>query len=385
MSSKEIKERRFFIVAGEASGDHHAAALMKDMLARDPGCRFAGIGGPQMKAQGLDDLYHIDEMAVMGFSEVLYRLPFFWRVMRAVIEYILSWEPERVILIDYPGFNLRLARRLCGTPIPVSYYISPQLWAWKAGRIRTIRRCVDQMLVIFPFEEAWYRARGVEAQFVGHPFLEEPEPQISREEYLQSIGFDVQEPVLTLFPGSRKQELERHLPALHAAARMLKEAVPNMQVLMGLAKGLSLAWIPKFMHQDITVTTIHPRLALRYADAAIVASGTSTLEAAIWGVPMVVVYKMSALSAWLGRRLVNVPHVGMVNILAEEEVVPEFLQERLQPGPITRAILRFFQDEAYGQTVREQLRRVRESLRPPAQINGDGASMTVAKAILKGT
>ena len=371
MSQAPSQQRRFFILAGEASGDRHGAALMAAMGVQDPGCRFAGIGGSQMQTVGLDCLYDVGKMSLVGFSEVLRQLPFLWRTMRHIMDHISRWKPERVILIDYPGFNLRLAKRLRRLRIPVTYYISPQLWAWREGRIATIRKCVDQLLVIFPFEVTWYPQRGVTAQFVGHPIMEEPEPDIPRDDYLLGLGMDPHLPVLTLFPGSRRHELDRHLQLFYDTARLLQRDTPGLQVILGLARGLSPKLVPSDIRLELLVTTTRPRLALRYADAAIIASGTSTLEAAVWGVPMVVVYRMSPFSWWLSHRLVKLPYVGMVNILSGELVVPEFLQDRAQPGPIARATVRYFQDETYRQAVQTKLGHLRQSLAAPPK---DGAA-----------
>ena len=367
---------------------------MAAMGLQDPACRFAGIGGSHMQAVGLDCLYDAEKMSLVGFSEVFRQLPFLWRTMGRIMDYIASWQPERVILIDYPGFNLRLAQRLRRLRIPVTYYISPQLWAWRAGRITTIRECVDQLLVIFPFEVAWYHERGVTAQFVGHPIMEEPEPDIPRDDYLHGLGMDPHLPVLTLFPGSRRHELDRHLQLFCDTARLLQKETPGLQVILGLAQGLAPELVPSEMRRELLVTTTRPRLALRYADAAIIASGTSTLEAAVWGVPMVVVYRMSAFSWWLGRRLVKLPYVSMVNILSGEVVVPEFLQDRAQPGPIARATGRYFQDETHRQTVQAKLSHLRQSLTTPPEGGAPGdldrtstasqPSHRAARAILAG-
>lgn len=374
MSTPTASDRRFFIVAGEASGDNHGASLMAAIQEMEPSCCFAGIGGVHMQALGMECLYRAEEMALVGIWEVVRRLPFLLRAMRRTSNYILNWRPERVILIDYPGFNLRLARRLHQAGIPVTYYISPQLWAWKEGRITTIRNCVDQLLVIFPFEVDWYRQRGVEARFVGHPILEEAPPETSRRDYLKGLGLNHERLVLTLFPGSRQQELDRHLTLFHEAAGLLKEQLPELQVVLGLADGLAPKSVPADIRRKLVVTTSLPRLALRYADAAIVASGTATLEGAVWGVPMVVVYRISPLSWWLGRRLVNLPYAGMVNILSGEEVVPEFLQDRAQPGAIARAALPYFQDGAHREAVLQKLARVRRSLIASASDGGEHTS-----------
>ena len=396
MSAQATSTRRFFIVAGEVSGDHHGAALMAAIQQLDPSSRFAGIGGNSMQGLGMKCLFKAEEMALVGFWEVFRRLPFLLRAMRRTSKYVLNWRPERAILIDYPGFNLRLARRLHRAGIPVTYYISPQLWAWKEGRITTIRECVDQLLVIFPFESEWYRQRGVEARFVGHPILEEAPPEISRQNYLKDLGLDDKQPVLTLFPGSRSQELQRHMQLFFDAARLLKKELPRLQVVLGLAHGLPPDLVPADVRREMVIADTQPRLALRYADAAIVASGTATLEGAVWGVPMVVVYRVAPLSWWLGRRLVNLSYTGMVNILSGEEIVPEFLQERAQPGPIARAILPYFQDAAHRETVLRKLAGVRQSLEASSRDNtgqapeqtfasgggNTGASYSAARAIL---
>ncbi|MCK4577894.1 MAG: lipid-A-disaccharide synthase, partial [Candidatus Marinimicrobia bacterium] len=255
MNQTGWKERRFFILAGEASGDHHGASLMKAMTTADPRCRFAGIGGDLMVAAGLECLVPARKMALVGVVEVIRHLPFMLKVMSRVLKFVRQWQPERVVLIDYPGFNLRLAKKLHRLGVKATYYISPQLWAWKEGRVATIRSCVDQMLVIFPFEEQWYKDRGVQARFVGHPILEEPLPGMDREAFLASHGLDPAEPVLTLFPGSRKQELDRHLNLFLDAATRLKETLPNLQIVVGLANTLNTDTLPGNLAPEIKVVS----------------------------------------------------------------------------------------------------------------------------------
>ncbi len=374
-------DRRFFIVAGEASGDHHGAALMAAMKQLDPASHFAGIGGTHMQQLGLECLYDADDMALVGFSEVLIRLPFLLRAIRRTSDFARNWRPERAILIDYPGFNLSLARRLNQSGIPVTYYISPQLWAWREGRIKRIREYVDQLLVIFPFEVDWYRERGVTALFTGHPLLEEAPPEISRSEYIKELGLDGQRPVLTLFPGSRRQELQRHLILFADVSRLIKKEIPHLQVILGLADGLSLDLVPERIRHEMLIATNNPRLALRYADVAIVASGTATLEGAVWGVPHVVVYRVAPLSWWLGRRLVNLSHAGMVNILSREGTIPEFLQEQARADLISQAALAYFQDDKYRKDVLAKMAQVRQSLESPND-GEQGASTVAAQAII---
>ena len=396
MSGSARQERRFFIVAGETSGDRHGATLMAALLEREPTARFAGIGGVRMRALGMKSLYDAEEMALVGFWEVVRRAPELLHALRRTHAMMEAWKPTRVILIDYPGFNLRLARRAHEAGIPVTYYISPQLWAWREGRIASIRRFVDQLLVIFPFEVDWYGERGVKAQFVGHPLLEEPAPDVSREEYLSGLGLQPERPLLTLFPGSRQQELERHLALFNRAAGILRGELPELQIMLGLAPGLSVDRAPAELLEGMVVTSHRPRLALRYADAAIVASGTSTLEGAVWGVPLVVVYRVAAVSWWLGRRLVKLPFVGMVNILAGEEVVPEFLQDRAQPEPLAKAALAYYRNKSLRERVLGKMAEVQQSLAAPSEdgrpviepgMNADsgvaGASQVAARAILE--
>jgi lipid-A-disaccharide synthase len=389
--------RRFFIVAGEVSGDQHGATLMAAMHRMDPSIRFAGIGGASMKEMGMDCLYHSEDMALVGFSEVLKHVPFLIKALRRTIRFIQTWDPERVILIDYPGFNLRLARHIHQQGIPVTYYISPQLWAWREGRIHIIRKYVDQLLVIFPFEVDWYRSKGVTARFVGHPLLEEAAPSLSREEYLSSQGLNPDQPILTLFPGSRPQELDRHLQIFCEAAHLLRRELPHLQVMLGLARGLTQEMISLELRRHMVIEGTHPRLALRFSDAAIVASGSATLEGAVWGVPMAVVYRVSPLSWWLGRRLVRLSHAAMVNILSGEEVVPEFLQERAQASLIVEAILPYFLDKERREALLAKLDGIRRSLMSPATegknksladvgfgLTKQGASYLAARAILSG-
>ncbi len=375
--------RKFFILAGEASGDRHGAALMEAMQALEPAAEFSGIGGEMMQAAGLETLYDARQMAVIGFSEVFRKLRFLRRAMRQVLRHIASRRPERIILIDYPGFNLRLAQRLRRSGIPVTYYISPQLWAWRAGRIRVIRRCVAQMLVIFPFEEEWYRERGVSATFVGHPILDEPAPDQDRETFLAGQDLRPDQPLLTLYPGSREDELEQHLGLFFKAALIAREACPGLQLALGLAPDLSPGQVPAEIRSQVRLVTGRPRMLLRYADVAMVASGTATLEAAAWGVPMVVVYRVSPFSAWLGRRLLRLPHISMANILAGRELVPEFLQERAQPGPIARTVVRLLGDDDSRRQFREDLLALRQLLKPPQTGNAGTVSLRAAQMILE--
>ena len=276
---------------------------MQSIQAVEPNATFIGIGGEKMTETGLNSLEDIAKLAVMGFVEVIKHLSFFRKLTDRILEEIKSVQPIQIILIDYPGFNLRLAKKIKKNfNIPITYYISPQLWGWKEGRVEIIRRCVDQLLVIFPFEENWYKERGIQAKFVGHPIFDEW-TQTPKYELCKLLKLNPDEPILTLFPGSRKQELSRHLPLFLKISQKLRDKNPKIQFILGLAHELDLE---HFLLPDwIQIETDYPKKALECADGALVASGSATLEAAVFGTPMIIIYKMAVLSWWLSKLLVK--------------------------------------------------------------------------------
>ena len=297
---------------------------MKAMLSLNPNLKFSGIGGNKMISAGLKSIENIEKLAVMGFVEVIKHLVFFHNLTKRILVEIDICKPQQIILIDYPGFNLRLAKKIKKQfNIPITYYISPQIWAWKEKRIEIIRKYVDQMLVIFPFEENWYRERGIEAKFVGHPIFDEWIPS-SKENLCEELTLKLDTPVVILYPGSREQEVNRHLPIILQAAHQLRAENKNIQFIVGSAKYVNIDKyiIPSWIH----IEKRYPQKALECADLALVASGTSTVEAAVFGTPMIIIYKMSLLSWWLSKKLVKVPYVGMVNIIAGSMIMPEILQ-----------------------------------------------------------
>jgi lipid-A-disaccharide synthase len=323
-SISDLEPSIYFIIAGEESADNHGATLMKAMLSLNPNLKFSGIGGNKMISAGLVSIENIEKLAVMGFLEVIKHLVFFHNLAKRILIEIDICKPQQIILIDYPGFNLQLAKKIKKKfNIPITYYISPQIWAWKEKRIEIIRKYVDQMLVIFPFEENWYRKRGIKAKFVGHPIFDEWIPT-SKENLCDELTLKLNTPVVTLYPGSRKQEVNRHLPILLQAAHQLRLENKNIQFIIGAAKYINIdKWnIPSWIH----IEKRYPQKALECADLALVASGTSTVEAAVFGTPMIIIYKMSLLSWWLSKKLVKIPYVGMVNIIAGSMIMPEILQ-----------------------------------------------------------
>jgi len=311
----------------------------------------------------------------MGFVEVIRHLVFFRKLIERVLSEIEKESPNQIILIDYPGFNLRLAKKIKNKfDIPITYYISPQLWAWKEKRINMIKKHIDQMLVIFPFEEQWYKNRGVEATFVGHPIFDEWIPS-TKEELCKLLNLNHEKKILVLYPGSRLQEVKKHLPILVQAAKILKDKIPSIQVILGAAPQID--WTLWNFPDWIQVESKYPQKALECGDLGFVASGTSTVEATVFGTPMIVTYKMATLSWWLSKILVNVPFAGMVNILAEKEIMPELLQENATVEKLYSTALSILENLEILQKMKEDLSLIQNKLK------GEGASIRAAIKILE--
>jgi lipid-A-disaccharide synthase len=359
-----------FLSAGEESGDLHGAALARALRERIPGVRLVGLGGGRMEAEGVRLLAGLSDLAVMGFAEVVRHLPFFLRLRRRVFSVLEAERVELVIPIDYPGFNLRLARRARSRGTPVLYYIAPQVWAWHRSRVRDLARDADRVAVVLPFEEPFFREHGVAATFVGHPLLDAPPPPLPREMWARAQGLDPGRPILALFPGSRAQEVRRHLALFGAAAARVAAARPDVQPVFG---------VPPALRAETYAGAAWPRVPaggglLRYATAALAKSGTTTLEAALAGTPLVVVYQMNRLSFALARRVVKVPHIALANLIAEERVAPEFVQDAATPDAVAAALLPLLDEGAEPRRrMLEGWRRVR------ARMGGPGASARVAE------
>jgi lipid-A-disaccharide synthase len=379
------------VVAGEASGDSHGAALVAELRTLMPRARFVGIGGEALAAQGLELLARAQDLAVVGFTEVLGRLPAVLRALKAVSRTLQQERPALVILIDFPDFNFWVARLAAWHRVPVMYYISPQVWAWRRYRVRTLARYVNRLAVIFPFEEPFYRERGLAATFVGHPFVDDLRPLPPRETLLAQWGLDPRGFTLALLPGSRKSEIERHLPAMLAGARLVQQAIPAAQILLPLAstaprelvEGMirdfweDAAGTPGARPSCLTLQPGQAYAALQAAHLAVVASGTVTLEAALAGTPTVIVYRVAPLTFALARRLIRVPHVGMANLLAGERMFPELLQHFFTPENLAREALAWVRRPARLAALRRQLMRVVTSL------GGPGASRRAARVALE--
>jgi lipid-A-disaccharide synthase len=350
------------VVTGEASGDKHAARLINALRQLDPTTdwEFFGSGGDEMRASGATTLVDIRELAIMGLLEVLRALPRFWQVFKLLRLAASEQRPDAVILVDWPEFNLRLAKRLARDGHRIFYYISPQIWAWRTYRIRTIRRYVEKMLVILPFEKSFYERHGVEVDYVGHPLLDSVRINKARAAFAADYGLDPSRPIIAFLPGSRHSEIRYILPPLLETIARLRETHPDWQPVLPLARTLSrdeVATVP-----GLTIVEHDTYDALAAADLAIVASGTATLETAIIGTPLIVVYRASELNWRIFHPLIRVPWVGMPNLIAGHQIAPELLQGDLNAHRLSAEICRLIEDPQRLATMRNELAKVREAL-----------------------
>ena len=364
------------MIAGEASGDLHGAGVVRELKKRDPRIDVYGIGGDKMQHEGMNLVYHVRELSFMGFSEVLRHLPVL-RSVEGTLEALLALRrPDVVVLIDYPGFNLRFAQKARRLGIKIVYYISPQVWAWHSGRIRKMKGVIDKMLVVFPFEVEIYRRRRIDVEFVGHPLLEGLGEAQPKREFCKRYGFDSSKPILGLFPGSRKQELQRIFPAMLGAADILIRE-HGVQVAVGAASILAYDFVKSFVREDLPVKIIQNATydVMANADVALVTSGTATLETGCFGTPMVVVYKTSWFSYLVGRLLIRIKNIGLVNIVAGKTIVPEIIQHQVEAHRLARSAGRFLVDKEFSTQARQALAGIREKLGAP------GASVRVANTV----
>ena len=372
-----------FLVAGEPSGDVLGARLMRALKEETGGgVRFAGVGGPRMAAEGLDSLFPMSELTVMGLAEVLPRLPRLIRRIRQTARTAREMRPAAVVTIDAPDFSFRVAKRLKGAGIPLVHYVAPTVWAWRPGRARKIAPILDHLLTLLPFEPPYFEREGLSCDFVGHPVIESGADKGDGEAFRRSHGIDPEAPVVCVLPGSRHSETSRLLPVFSETLRRLAETNPSVQVVVPAAQSVAgevtaaaAAWpFPALVILDET----GKYAAFAAADAALAASGTVSLELALAGTPTVIAYRVSPLSAWIGRRLIRVRFVSLANIVLDREVVPEFLQERCRPDLLAPALGDLLNDPEVRQ---RQIEGAREAV---AQLGGDGPlpSRRAARAVL---
>lgn len=357
------------IVAGEASGDLHGSNLIKALKEIDPALRFYGVGGEKMKGAGFSAIEDSKNLAVVGISEVIFKLGRLYAAFNKLKNTLDENRPDVVVLIDFPDFNLRFAKEAYKRGIPVIYYIGPQVWAWRRGRVKKIARLVDKMLVVFPFELDIYKKAGMDVDYVGHPLAGIVSCRLSKEDALSGLNMG-HGPVVALLPGSRRHEVERLLPVMLEAAAIIKREIKDIQFILPLSDTVDETFVrgiitkSEIRNPKYEITVVSGRLyeVLKASDAAIVASGTATLETALMEVPMVIVYKVSILTSIIGRMLVGVDYIGLPNIVAGKWVVPELIQENARPELIAKEILKFLGDRGTRNRVISELKEIGKKL-----------------------
>jgi lipid-A-disaccharide synthase len=373
-AADRAEARRILIVAGEPSGDLHAAGLVRALRRRGP-IEVRGIAGPRLRAEGAEALVAQEDLAVIGFSGILARLPALFAARDRVLRELASFRPHAVVLVDYPGFNLRLGPLVHRAGARVFYYIGPQVWAWHPERAAAMARWVTRLAVVFPFEEPLFREAGVPTTFVGHPLLDELEPEVEEAALRAEIGAAPDAPLVGLLPGSRRGELAQHAGPMLDAARRLRKAHPDARAVLALAGGLTLEGVEPSGLEGVAVVRGRTRAVQAFSTCCAVASGTATLETALFGTPLVVCYRVGWLNYAIARRLVKLTHIGLPNIVAGEEVAPELIQGALTGEALARHLGGWLGDPAARHRQHERLAVVREKL------GGPGASARAADAL----
>jgi len=374
------ESNRFLIVAGEASGDIHGGGLVRALKKLNPGCEFSGLGGDWMRKEGVKTFFDIDRMGAVGVIELLGDLSHYLNVYRKLASEIESGIYDAVILIDYPTLNLRLARLCHKNSCPALFFISPQVWAWRKGRIKKIRRTVDKMFVIFPFEEILLKKEGVDAEFIGHPFIETVKASMTREEAMKEFSLDSNKKIVGLLPGSRNNEIRFLLDLMLDSAAEIRKQVKNCQFILPVANTLD----PEIFRERLKSNPLDIRIVegksydvMNCCDFLIIASGSATLEAGLLGCPMVIVYRLNSITYWLARLLVKIKLYGLVNIVFGDEVVPELIQNKATVENISKEVVKILSDPEKHANLRSRLLQVRKYLGEP------GVSDRAASRILE--
>lgn len=364
-----MTEKQILISAGEASSDMYAARLATALRART-GAKFFGMGGPRMAEAGVDLVADYHEVAVVGIAEVLHKIPTVIGVQNRLKREAKGRNAALAILVDSPGTHLGVARRLKQIGVEVGYFIGPQIWAWRAGRVRIVKRRVNRMVVIFPFEEKIYRDAGVPVNFVGHPLVDVVRPSMTREEFAALHYLNPNRPIVTILPGSRANEIAQNYGRIVSACERLNRADRNVQLVLATAPNLSRDLFARYAKSAVEIKQITGATydALGAADCAIVASGTATIEAALLGTPMVVIYRVSPLSAFVLRRMIRTPFLSMVNLIAGRRVVPELIQDDFTPEAVERQVRRLLDSPAARDEMKSALAEVRAKLGPGGAI-----------------
>ncbi len=365
------------IIAGESSGDNIGSLLAAEIGLLRPDYDLFGLGGDRMDVSGVDIIYHINQLSFLGFWEVLQHIPFIKKVEKNILERVHARKPALAILIDYPGFNLRLAAKLKAMKIPIMYYVSPQVWAWGAKRVSRIRELVELMVVLFQFEKEIYDKADVPVRWFGHPLLEVVKSIRERREIISKLGLDSNDRYLGLFPGSRGQEIKKILPAMSETMKKARSEGMKLKGVVGCAPGIDDSIYKRIGGDDIIYSRGLTYDLMKHAELNLVASGTATLECAILGSPLFVLYKTSALTYLIARSLITIPHVGLVNVVAGRKIVPEYIQGKCRSDLVYAGIKRFFTDADYKNTMLNQLGSVR------GKLGSEGASKMAARTVVE--
>lgn len=374
-----MKSKKILLVAGEVSGDLHGSHLVEAIHNIDPEVHFFGVGGEGLKRSGMELLYSAHSLSVVGVTEVFIKLRPILKALRRLKKSLEQEKPDLVILIDFPDFNFRLAKIAHRRGIPILYYISPQVWAWRPKRIRWIARWVKKMVVLFSFEVPLYEAAGVDVEWVGHPLIDIVKPTLSKEVAFKKFGLDPKRRTVGLLPGSRIHEVERLLPPLLASAHLLQKEIPDLQFILPLAPSLPKTILSSYLENisvPVNVVEGFNYDVMNLSDLLITASGTATLEGAILRKPMIIIYKVSFLSYWIGRALIQVDHIGLVNLLAGKEIAPELIQQDVHPQRIAEEAILILRDPTLSRKMTDAMDEVCQKLGEP------GAAQRAARIVL---
>ncbi|MFQ5454690.1 MAG: lipid-A-disaccharide synthase [Nitrospirota bacterium] len=381
MSGKDVFQKKIVMIAGEASGDLHGANLADALYNKRTDIKIMGIGGDRMKEAGVDLICDIGDLGVVGISEVISHFRSIKKAYFSVSSLLKRDKINLLILIDYPDFNLRVAKVAKSKGIPILYYISPQVWAWREGRVSKIARLIDKMVVILPFEKEIYQKNGVDCEFVGHPLLDEMVFDRNKESICKEFGLDLKRPSIVMLPGSRKNEVNTLLPIILDSMLMLKKENNDLQFLLAVAPSIEIeeimTIIVKYPSLDIKLAMGESNKAFYVADYVVTASGTATLQAAIFEKPMVIIYKVSLITYIIGRLLIKTENIGLVNIVARKSIVPEFIQYDAIPENISGALLKMLHDSSYVKWIKNELSMIKKRLGSP------GISVRVADIAMK--
>ena len=370
-------EKNLMIIAGEVSGDLHGSSLIKELKILDPDINIYGIGGDKMVSAGMDANFHIKDMAFLGFVEVIRHIPHIRRVQKKLIEIIKEKNIKAVVLIDYPGFNLNFAKKVKKLNIKIIYYISPQVWAWGKGRIQKIKKFIDKMIVVFPFEEKLFKDENINVEFVGHPLLDilKTYQFLTKEELYKKFDLDNKKEILLLLPGSRRHEVEKIFPEMIKAAEKLSKEF-KFNIVVSAAPNIDREFFKNIAEQtSYKIVSSYNYDLMKHAKFGIIKSGTSTLEAAVFELPMIIVYKTSSLTYLIGKSLLKLDNIGMANIIAGEKVAPELIQNDLSTDKIFDESEMILKNENYYTEIKNKLSKTKEKL------GTEGASKRAAKSI----